>query len=200
AYVMIPAGMVFYAALNLNKRVMAVMVVMGFVIVALILFPTSNPTIVRFQSAFKPAEDASFNLRKRNQERIRPYILSHPIGGGLGATGVWGQRFAPDSFLASFPPDSGYVRVAVELGWLGLLLFCILMFVILKTGVEHYYRIRDPELKGYCLAMLLIVFVLNIGNYPQEALVQFPISIYFYLAAAIIGISYRLDQQKHAAA
>jgi O-antigen ligase len=198
AYVMIPAGMVFYAVLNLNRRVLVVMAALGFVTVALILLPTSNPTIVRFQSAFKPAEDASFNLRKRNQERIRPYILSHPFGGGLGATGIWGQRFAPNSFLASFPPDSGYVRVAVELGWVGLLLFCILMFVILKTGVDHYYRIRDPELKQYCLAMLLIVFVLNIGNYPQEALVQFPTSIYFYLAAAIIGITYRLDQQKQA--
>ncbi|MCP6423416.1 hypothetical protein NL463_29335, partial [Klebsiella pneumoniae] len=64
-----------------------------------------------------------------NQKRIQPYILSHPIGGGLGATGVWGVRFAPYSFLANFPPDSGYVRVAVELGWIGLGIFCTLMFV-----------------------------------------------------------------------
>ena len=135
--------------------------------------PTSNLAVYRFQSAFKPSEDASFQVRARNQKRIQPYILSHPFGGGLGATGVWGQRFAPYSYLASFPPDSGYVRVAVELGWVRLLIFCSLMFVILYTGIVAYYRIRDPELKTYCLAMILILFALNIGNYPQEALVQF---------------------------
>ena len=44
---------------------------------------------------------------------------SFPIGGGLGSTGVWGQRFTPGSFLAMFAPDSGLIRVAVELGWVG---------------------------------------------------------------------------------
>ncbi|HEY1009504.1 MAG TPA: O-antigen ligase domain-containing protein, partial [Daejeonella sp.] len=102
----------------------------------------------------------------------------------------------PGSFLASFPPDSGYVRVAVELGWVGLLLFCTLMFIILKTGINNYYLIKDPELKSYCLAMTLIVFALNIGNYPQEALVQFPTNVYFYLVVALINITLRLDLEK----
>ncbi|NCI45553.1 O-antigen ligase family protein [Sediminibacterium sp. WSJ-3] len=195
AYVMVPAAMVFYAVINLSRKVLLVMAALGVMIAGLIFVPIGNPTIQRFQSAFKPSADASFNTRKTNQERIKPFILSHPLGGGLGATGVWGQRFAPYSFLANFPPDSGYVRVAVELGWLGLLLFCVLMFVILKTGIDNYYRIRDPELKTYCLAMVLIVFALNIGNYPQEALVQFPTNIYFYLVVAIIVVTNRLDRQ-----
>jgi putative inorganic carbon (HCO3(-)) transporter len=200
AYVMVPAGIVFYGLLNMSRKVFIAMLVMGFLTAVLIFIPSGNPTIVRFQSAFKPAEDASFTTRKNNQKRIRPYIYSHPLGGGLGATGVWGQRFAPNSFLASFPPDSGYVRVAVEMGWIGLLLMCMLMFVILKTGIDNYYRIRDPELKTYCLAMLLVVFMFNIGNYPQEALVQFPSNIYFYLAVAILGITYKLDREKQSAA
>ncbi|HEX8460977.1 MAG TPA: hypothetical protein VF623_06090, partial [Segetibacter sp.] len=148
--------------------------------------------------AFKPSNDASYNLRKENQKKIRPYILSHPMGGGLGSTGVWGVKFSPNSYLASFPPDSGYVRVAVEMGWIGLLLFCILMFTILRAGVNNFYRIIDPELKSYCLAMTLIVFALNIGNFPQEALVQFPTNIYFYLFAALITVTYRIDKEKQA--
>ena len=167
------------------------------VILGLILVPTSNPTLYRFQSAFKPSDDPSFNVRKANQKRIQPYIWSHPIGGGLGATGAWGVRFAPNSFLASFPPDSGYVRVAVELGWIGLFIFCLLVFTILKIGITNYYLIKDPELKTYCLAMVLVVFAYNIGNYPQEALVQFPSNIYFYLVAALMIITLRLDKQKN---
>jgi len=164
-----------------------------------IFIPSSNPTLVRFQSAFKPSDDASFNVRKANQKRIQPYILTHPIGGGLGSTGAWGQRFAPGSYLAGFPPDSGYVRVAVELGPIGLILFCSLIFMTLRTGIDYYYSMKDDWLKSVCLAMLLVVFALSVGNYPQEAFVQFPNSIFLYLYIAIINITMRIDKDKQKA-
>lgn len=43
--------------------------------------------------------------------------------------------------------------------------------------------------------MTMIVFAFNIGNYPQEALVQFPVSIYFYLTLAIINVLLMLLQK-----
>lgn len=195
AYVLIPVALLFYTILRFNRYVFMGAVVAGIGLAVFIFMPTSNPAIYRFQSAFRPSQDASFLLRKANQEKIKPYIITHPLGGGLGATGVWGQRFSPYSFLASFPPDSGYVRVAVELGWAGLFLFCTLMYVMLRQSIRNFFRIQDPELKSYCLATALIIFVLNIGNYPQEALVQFPNSIYFYLVAAIAGVCWQLDQE-----
>ena len=155
--------------------------------------PTSNPTLARFQSAFRPSKDASFEERLKNQERIKPYILSHPIGGGLGSVGIWGQRFAPNSYLAQFPPDSGYVRVAVEMGWIGLLLYCIFNFVILYKGIQYFYLIRDPMLKSYCLGMILFIFAFDVGNFPQQALVQYPSNILFYLAMALLNVTMRLD-------
>lgn len=198
AYVLFPAALLFLALLKLNKKVVLITAVAGLVMGILIFIPTGSLTLYRFQSAFKPSDDASFNVRAENQKMIQPFIQSHPIGGGLGATGIWGAKFAPGSFLASFPPDSGYVRVAVELGWVGMFIFCTLIFIILKTGIDNYYKIRDPELKSYCLAMLLIVFAFNIGNYPQEALVQYPSNVYFYLVAALINITYKLDLEKRA--
>ena len=195
AYVLVPAALVLIALLNFSRKAMFISLIVGFFIGLMIVMPTSNPTIIRFQSAFRPAKDESYNVRQINQKRIQPYILSHPIGGGLGATGVWGHRFAPNSYLANFPPDSGYVRVAVELGWLGLLLLGALMFVILRSGIRNYFRIRNPELKSYCLAATTIVFALNVGNFPQEAIVQFPSNILFYLATALITITLKLDQQ-----
>ncbi len=196
AYVLIPAALVLLAIFRYNRTTLIVAGIAGFCALILINIPTSDPLLLRFQTAFKPSDDPSFNVRTINQRIIQPYIQSHPIGGGLGATGVWGQRFAPDSYLANFPPDSGYVRVAVELGWVGLLLFCILMFMILRAGINNYYLIKDPELKSYCMAMTLVLFALNIANYPQEALVQFPTSTLFFLAAALIQVTYRLDQEK----
>ena len=195
AYVLIPVGLVMLAILNFNKKVLIASIFAGAIIGVLIIIPTSNPTLYRFQSAFKPSDDASFNVRANNQHKIKPYVQSHPMGGGLGATGIWGKRFAPNSYLANFPPDSGYVRVAVELGWIGLIIFCTFMFLSIKTGIENYYKIKDPLLKSICLSMVLIAFALNIGNYPQEAFVQFPTSIYIYLVIAIINVTLKLDQE-----
>ncbi len=195
AYVLLPAGFMMFFLLRFSRTMLVLAGAAAFAFAILITMPTGNPTLYRFQTAFKPNDDPSFNLRTYNQKRIQPYIQSHPIGGGLGATGVWGMRFAPDSYLANLPPDSGYVRVAVEMGWLGLLLFCCLIFIILKTGIDHFFLIRNPELKAYCLAMTLIIFVLGIGSYPQEAFVQFPSNILFYLAAAIIQVSLQLDSE-----
>lgn len=198
AYVLLPAAMILYVVMNLNRTVLALAIVGGFFFLVLINIPTGNVTLYRFQSAFKPNEDASFNVRKQNKKMIKPFIRSHPFGGGLGSTGANGVRFAPHSFLAKLPPDSTYVRVAVELGWVGILLLCTLFFLALKQGIRNYYRIRDPELKSYCLAMTLIIFALNVGSYPQESIVQYPINIYLFLFIALINITLKLDEEKQA--
>ena len=116
AYILVPVAVVLLMIVNLNKTVIIVSVIAGLLFALLIFTPSSSPSIRRFQSAFQPSEDASFNVRKENQKKIQPFIQTHPLGGGLGATGVWGTRFSPHSMLAKFPPDSGYVRVAVETG------------------------------------------------------------------------------------
>lgn len=196
AYVLVPAGLLLLVILKLDKKILMFSIAAAALMALLIFTPSSSPSIRRFQSAFRPSEDASFNVRKENQKRIQPFIQTHPFGGGLGATGVWGTRFSPHSFLAKFPPDSGYVRVAVETGSIGLLLICTLMVVLLVTGINSFFSIKDPELKSLCLAMTVIIFAYAIGNYPQEAIVQFPSNIYFYLFAALITVTKRLDLEK----
>jgi cell division protein FtsW (lipid II flippase) len=198
AYVLLPASLAILAVLNFNRKVLISTIIAGLMLTFLIVVPTSNPSIKRFQTAFKPSDDPSYNVRAENQKRIRPFILSHPFGGGLGSVGVWGRRFSPNSMLAKFPPDSGFVRVAVEMGWVGLIIFCTLFFVVLRNGINYFFLIKDPRLKNYCMAMVLVIFALNIGNFPQQAIVQYPSNIIFYLAIAIIVACKRLDtvQQK----
>jgi putative inorganic carbon (HCO3(-)) transporter len=196
ANVLVPAAVFLFAILKYNRKVLIFAGIAFAFLVILINVPTGDPNLSRFQTAFRPNQDASYKLRKFNQKRIQPYILSHPIGFGLGSTGTWGKRFGNNSYVAQFQPDSGYVRVSVELGWVGLLIFCMLMFTVLKTGINNYYQIKDPELKTYCLAILLIIFAYNIANFPQEALVQFPSNVYFSLDMALLTVLFRLDKEK----
>jgi hypothetical protein len=195
-YVLIPACLILLVVMYFNQKVFIMSAFVGVIFAVLIFMPTSNGALKRFQTAFRPSKDASFNERAKNQAFIRPFIKSHPMGGGLGSVGIWGQRFAPNSMLAKFPPDSTYVRVAVELGWIGLLLFCTLLYVSLKTGINNFFLIKDPEIKNYCLCMIMVLFAFAIGSYPQQSIVQFPSNIMFYLCIALIIVLKRLDDEK----
>ncbi len=186
AFVIPPIAILFYAFLTLNKRVLIGTAVFFMFGTLFMMKSTSNPVIYRIQSAFKFKQDASMQLRLDNQAFIQPFIQAHPLGGGLGSTGIWGKRFSPNSPLANFPPDSGYVRTAVEQGWLGLLLYCTLLFVVFYCAIRYYVRLQNPEVKAYFAALFTILFCLTMANYPQEAIILLPNSIIFYLTIAAL--------------
>jgi len=147
---------------------------------------TDNPVLYRIQSAFQVKDDPSMQLRLENQAFIQPFIQKHPIGGGLGSTGAWGQRFSPNTMLASFPPDSGYVRIAIEQGWIGLLLYCFLLFTSLKYGIQAYFRTKNEKIRIFYMAFLALLFNLCITNYTQEVIMQIPTSVIFYITLAAL--------------
>ncbi len=170
----------------------AILLVLGVVVV---YKSPGNATLYRVRSAFTPAKDESMQLRLDNQKNIQPFIQNHPIGGGLGSTGDWGKRFSPNSELSKFPPDSGLIRIAVEQGWIGLLLFSIFTFGVLVLGVRTYLRSKNQQVKTYSLAFLIIVFLLTVANYPQEAIVLLPNSIIYYISVAAMVRLRQIDQE-----
>src|SRR5690606_34942517 len=141
----------------------------------LVIMPTNNPSLYIMRSAFQGTEDASMNVRLTNQERIQPYIQSHPFGWGIGSTGNWGAEFSPYTFIGTFAPDSEYVRIAIELGWIGLLLFCTLLFFILKSGIDNYFKVDNSRIKTYYLGVLTVTFMTIVAMYPQEAIRVHPL-------------------------
>jgi len=184
--VMVPAGIAFATLLSLNRRSLTISIAVFLIGAAFMMKSTHSAVIYRLQSAFRPTEDASLQLRLKNQEKIQPFIQSHPFGAGLGSTGYWGKRFTPDSWLANFAHDSLYVRLAVETGWVGLLLYMILLFAALQQGIYWYYRVHAPSLKLVYLALVTCVFMLALASYPQEAITLLPNSLIFYLMLAMI--------------
>jgi hypothetical protein len=186
AYVLIPAGAVFYGGLTLSKRVVIIGMVLGLLGTAFILKSSSNGVIYRIQSAFRPSKDDSMNLRLENQKKIQPYIQSHPFGGGLGSCGVWGKRFNPDSELSKFPHDSSFVRMAVELGWIGLILYTLMHYFVLRTGLYYFIRCRDPLIKAIYAGITTWCFMLAVACYAQEAILQLPMNVIYNIFLAIL--------------
>ena len=185
--VMIPLGIGFFTLLSFNKRIMAGTLIVFLLGALFMMKSTSNPVIWRIQSAFNLKASAdTMNVRMKNQKFIQPYIHTHPFGGGVGSCGEWGARFNPDSMLAGFAHDSAYVRVAVELGWIGLILYMLMLFVIVRTGIYYSLRVRNEKIKYLYMAITTAIFMLIFASYPQEVISQLPNSIVFYILLAAL--------------
>jgi putative inorganic carbon (hco3(-)) transporter len=195
AFVLVPIGGIFYGALMLSRRVLIIGVLFAMVGAVFVLKSTSSGVIYRIQSAFRPTEDDSMNLRLSNQKKIQPYIQSHPIGGGLGSCGVWGKRFNPDSELSNFPHDSSFVRMGVELGWIGLILYTLLHYFVLRTGLYHFIRCRNPLIKAVYAGITTWCFMLAVACYAQEAILQLPMNVIYNIFLGILVTLRNFDDQ-----
>ncbi|MEM6845423.1 MAG: O-antigen ligase family protein [Bacteroidota bacterium] len=186
----------FWVVISRNIKLYSTIVIGAFGLVFLANMKTDNYQIQRIQTIFKASEDKSYQTRARNREMITPWILKHPIGGGLGSTGVWGQRFSPHTFLANFPPDSGLVRVAVELGWIGLLIFLNVYGTIIIKATFALWKMKNRKYKAMVAGFLCGIPPFLLVEWGQEVVGVFPISILFWIITAIIFKAIQLEKQE----
>jgi putative inorganic carbon (HCO3(-)) transporter len=194
AYAMIAGGFFLLMLMNIHKRSTIVLAFLGAIIGIIIMYgPYTNSTILRIRSAFYPENDASYNTRDRNRASIRPFIYSHPIGGGLGTSGALGKEVNPGQILAGFPPDSEYLKVALETGYLGYFLLLVCYFIILNSMINKFYLLQNNQLKIYYSGLIVTLFSYFIANYAQETGGMFPNDIIFHILFAFGASIYKFD-------
>jgi putative inorganic carbon (hco3(-)) transporter len=181
-------GVFFYALATItDKRTLRFVAAAAIGFILLLSIPVYNPVLLRIRSTFEGSKDPSAAFRDMNRKRIQPYIYSHPIGGGINTCIPEGLIYSPGHYLASFPSDSGYLKLAVEQGWVGLALALIFYYLILRTGIKNFYRARAPEIRMWYIATLSFVFCLYIGQFSQIVIGQYP-TIFLYYGAMVIFI------------
>jgi putative inorganic carbon (HCO3(-)) transporter len=192
ANIMVAGGIVMYVLLTLDKKATRFFAVFAALVFLFLMYgPYVNSTILRFRTSFIGEKDESFKVREVNRAFIQPYIYQHPIGGGLGTTGASGLRFNRGHYLAGFPPDSGYLRKALETGWIGLALICTLYFLVLRYGVRRYFRCRDDQLKIIYAGAIASLFSFYLAEFAQEAIGQITdIVIYYPFIAMMLKMEY----------
>ena len=187
ATVMIPIGLAMYGFLNLNKRNT---LILGFLVMIVFMIfyygPFYGKTATRVRSAFLFKSDASLNVRDINRKRIQPYMYSHPIGGGVLTSGEFSE-FNAGHPLAGFPPDSGYLQTAIEIGWIGLIIELLLYFHVLRIGIKNYYSCKSGMIKILYAAYICSFFALTLANLTQAStMTQKPTNILVYSIFAIL--------------
>ena len=154
-----------------------------------------NDQIRRMRTAFDP-NDASLEMRRINQEKLRGYLATRPLGGGIGSTGNWGKRFSPNTFLANTATDSWFVAVWADTGVVGLYLHLFILFFILVTGAYNVmYKIRDVWLKGQITALVCGMAGIMLASYGNGVFGQFPTCILMYTGMVFMFIAPKLDRK-----
>jgi hypothetical protein len=191
-------GGALYFVLKKNIYVMVAGAIFGAVFFGFFKFTTIGNNIDqirRMRTAFDP-NDPSLQVRLENQRVLKNYMASRPIGGGVGSSGNWGQRFSPNTFLAQTPTDSWYVMVWAELGIVGLLLHLGILFYILgKSCYLAMFKIRDDWIRETTIAMACGMFGIMVASYGNGILGQFPTGVMIYTSMAFMFLSPRLDEE-----
>jgi putative inorganic carbon (hco3(-)) transporter len=174
AYAVVAIGVVLYIMLTIRSRRTLIVVLISLFTALFVLYAPiySSRTLIRIRTTFQGSDDPSMQVRDNTRTAFQSYIRNHPIGGGINSSGAMGMRYSPGHELAGVPPDSGYLKIALELGWIGLIFSLSFFSYITIKGINNYFSSEDPTIKLYTLVYLVPFFAISVGQYTQDSLFQ----------------------------
>ena len=196
----VPAiGGIMFLILRKNIKVLilgGVFLVGAYIFFAHTTIGQGNAEIRRMRTAFDPNE-ASLQVRLDNQNKLKGYLATRPIGGGVGATGNWGQRFTPHTFLANTATDSWYVMIWADTGIIGLTYYLLMLFFILGTGAFYVmFKLKDDWLKVQITALVCGMAGIMMASYGNGVFGQMPTGILMYVGMVFMFLSPQLDKTR----
>ena len=141
--------------------------------------------INRFRTALNP-NDASFQVRLENQKKLRNYLNHHIFGGGIGSAGYWGERFSPGTFLAMLALDSWYVRIAAETGYVGLVIYLLIIVIIVLTCLKKINTTEDEDRRSKLIALFCGVSGILVASYTNQVFGQIPTATLVYISIVFL--------------
>lgn len=152
----------------------------------------SNAMIRRMRTAFKPTLDASYNVRKENQQRLAAYLKHKPFGEGLGLSGGENREHS-NRFTTNVPNDSWYVKLWVETGIVGAILYVGGLFIVIgRCSWLLMFKVKNKQIRNILTPLVCGVFGLLVSAYGNPFWGQFPTAILAFtcLAMAINAPNY----------
>lgn len=141
-----------------------------------------NQYIRKMRSAFRPSEDASYQVRVENRKKMKGLMDEKSIGYGIGLSK--GAQYGPKEVMP-YPPDSWLVAVWVETGIVGLMLYLLIHGVLFAwCSWLLMFRIMNQRLRGLLAAWLCMNAGFFIAAYANDVM-QYPNSIIVYTGFAL---------------
>lgn len=152
-----------------------------------------NEYIRKMRSAFYATEDASYQVRVANREKMKVLMASKPFGYGIGLGGK-AERFKPKE-LMPYPPDSWLVNVWTDTGIVGLVLYlAVHISLFLWCSWILWFKIKHKPLKGLLTAWLCTNAGFFVAAYANDVM-QYPNSIIVYTGFALCFAGVHIDKK-----
>ena len=184
------AGLALYTLISKQTKMViggASMLLFIYIFFAFTTIGQSNSSIRRIRTAFNPTKDASYIVRKENQKKLATYLKYKPFGEGLGLSGDGLGVKISTRFTTSIPTDSWYVKIWVETGIVGLILYLSMIFLTIGWGGWIIAtQIKDLELKGLLSGLLCGIFGMFINAYANSFWGQFPTMIIAFMGLTFV--------------
>ena len=193
------AGGALYIIIKKNVKIIIIGVIALVMIYSFFRFTTignSNYQIYRMRTAFTPEDDASFQVRIKNQAIFEEYLKSRPFGGGIGHAGERAKLYTGETFLSNVATDSWFVLIWSESGIVGLFLHMfILGWIIGKSIYICMFQLQNNELVVKSTALLCGFFGIIVASYGNSIVGQFPTGFLIYTSMAFVCMAPSFDKR-----
>jgi hypothetical protein len=149
--------------------------------------------VKRMRTAMDP-EDASFQVRLKNQRTFARHLATRPFGGGIGAAGYWGFRFKPNSLLANTATDSYYVKIWAETGIIGICLHLFMFGWFVGKGGQVVWNLKDPVLRVKIAGLYSGMTGIMFASYGNQVYSQLPTGILMGISIPLIFMAPHFDK------
>ncbi len=165
--------------------------VLGLIGVGAGLAPGVHPLLDRVRTASRPLEDASFMVRVNYLSTHLADIVNRPFGHGLNTSGggatKWVDPLSARRSVVGVPTDNYYFKIALELGWVGLLLWLVLQGRILQVAWVVYRRGPPSVLSGWVAGLFGVWVAVAVGAVSNDYPIQKPIAEFLWLSLGVLG-------------
>ncbi len=183
-------GFIVYLLLIRNFRLLGsglVLLLIAFSFLKFTNIGNSNHQIYKIRTALDPKE-APLLVRLANQEKIREYLVNRPFGSGIGTTGSGATRFYPNSYLTNLPTDSWFVKIWLENGIVGLIIYALGLAFALVLGVVKIKTITDRDTKQKLIALYGGFLGVLIASFGTPVFGQAPIGALMYVTMTMLTV------------
>jgi hypothetical protein len=183
-------GFIVYLLMIRNFRILG-----GGLLVLLIAFSflkftnigNANYQISWIRTALEPNE-ASLLARMANQENIGEYLLNKPFGSGIGTSGSMAARFYPNSNFTNLPSDSWFLKIWLENGVVGLIIYALGLAFALVMGVVKIRTITDRDTKQKLIALYGGFLGVLVASFGSPVFGQAPLSAIMYVTMTMLTV------------
>lgn len=185
------AGLIVYIVLSKSVKFAIPIIILGVVSFSLLAFTDigqGNAQIRRMRSVFNK-NDASANVRDKNQATMAKYLQDAPWGIGIGIRS--GDVPARNKYvvMSNIAPDSEYVYIWIHTGKIGLTVFLISMFIMLAGACWIVlFKLKNKSLSGIGSGFCCAFAAMQLGAYGNQVLYQYPNGLIFFGGLTIVYI------------